>query len=177
MHTCPRLSGVCASSGTVGSPVRACPLPWMPLSSVHSGLAVRRPLRQRGRFRLEPRGSSHTAQGARPCEEGVLQIQMSCVCPDLEEHRATAGSWVGVGARTCWSPCCPSGVEQTKQSKEEPKEEKVAKPESVLIKRRLSAQGQAISVVGSLSAMSTLEEEAPQAKRRPEPIIPVTQPR
>ncbi|KAF6079573.1 symplekin [Phyllostomus discolor] len=69
------------------------------------------------------------------------------------------------------------GVEQTKQSKEEPKEEKVAKPESVLIKRRLSAQGQAISVVGSLSAMSTLEEEAPQAKRRPEPIIPVTQPR
>ncbi|XP_047690773.1 symplekin isoform X2 [Prionailurus viverrinus] len=69
------------------------------------------------------------------------------------------------------------GVEQTKQCKEEPKEEKVVKPESVLIKRRLSAQGQAISVVGSLSSMSTLEEEAPQAKRRPEPIIPVTQPR
>uniref|UniRef100_A0A8D0P020 Symplekin n=1 Tax=Sus scrofa TaxID=9823 RepID=A0A8D0P020_PIG len=68
------------------------------------------------------------------------------------------------------------GVEQTKQCKEEPKEEKVVKPESVLIKRRLSAQGQAISVVGSLSSMSTLEEEAPQAKRRPEPIIPVTQP-
>ncbi|XP_012302094.1 symplekin isoform X3 [Aotus nancymaae] len=69
------------------------------------------------------------------------------------------------------------GVEQTKQCKEEPKEEKVVKPESVLIKRRLSAQGQAISVVGSLSSMSPLEEEAPQAKRRPEPIIPVTQPR
>uniref|UniRef100_A0A452SCR5 Symplekin n=1 Tax=Ursus americanus TaxID=9643 RepID=A0A452SCR5_URSAM len=69
------------------------------------------------------------------------------------------------------------GVEQTKQCKEEPKEEKVVKPESVLIKRRLSAQGQAISVVGSLSSMSALEEEAPQAKRRPEPIIPVTQPR
>ncbi|XP_035313665.1 symplekin isoform X1 [Cricetulus griseus] len=69
------------------------------------------------------------------------------------------------------------GVEQTKQCKEEPKEEKVVKPESVLIKRRLSAQGQAISVVGSLSAMSPLEEEVPQAKRRPEPIIPVTQPR
>lgn len=69
------------------------------------------------------------------------------------------------------------GVEQTKHCKEEPKEEKVVKPESVLIKRRLSAQGQAISVVGSLSSMSTLEEEAPQAKRRPEPIIPVTQPR
>lgn len=70
-----------------------------------------------------------------------------------------------------------AGVEQTKHCKEEPKEEKVVKPESVLIKRRLSAQGQAISVVGSLSSMSTLEEEAPQAKRRPEPIIPVTQPR
>uniref|UniRef100_A0A2K6MFS7 Symplekin n=2 Tax=Rhinopithecus bieti TaxID=61621 RepID=A0A2K6MFS7_RHIBE len=69
------------------------------------------------------------------------------------------------------------GVEQTKQCKEEPKEEKVVKTESVLIKRRLSAQGQAISVVGSLSSMSPLEEEAPQAKRRPEPIIPVTQPR
>lgn len=73
--------------------------------------------------------------------------------------------------------CAPSGVEQTKQCKEEPKEEKVVKPESVLIKRRLSAQGQAISVVGSLGSMATLEEEAPQAKRRPEPIIPVTQPR
>ncbi|XP_049982256.1 symplekin isoform X2 [Alexandromys fortis] len=69
------------------------------------------------------------------------------------------------------------GVEQTKQCKEEPKEEKVVKPESVLIKRRLSVQGQAISVVGSLNTMSPLEEEVPQAKRRPEPIIPVTQPR
>lgn len=87
-----------------------------------------------------------------------------------------------MGADTCDVPGARlltslSGVEQTKQCKEEPKEEKVVKPESVLIKRRLSAQGQAISVVGSLSAMSTLEEEAPQAKRRPEPIIPVTQPR
>lgn len=77
--------------------------------------------------------------------------------------------------RMLWLP--PSGVEQTKQCKEEPKEEKVVKPESVLIKRRLSVQGQAISVVGSLSTMSPLEEEVPQAKRRPEPIIPVTQPR
>lgn len=67
-------------------------------------------------------------------------------------------------------------MEQTKQCKEEPKEEKVVKPESVLIKRRLSVQGQAISVVGSQSTMSPLEEEVPQAKRRPEPIIPVTQP-
>lgn len=73
-----------------------------------------------------------------------------------------------------------SGVEQTKHLKEEPKEEKAAKPESVVIKRRLSAlaQGQAISVLGAQgSAANLLEEEAPQAKRRPEPIIPATQPR
>ncbi|NXJ72784.1 SYMPK protein, partial [Rostratula benghalensis] len=72
------------------------------------------------------------------------------------------------------------GVEQTKHLKEEPKEEKAAKPESVVIKRRLSAlaQGQAISVLGAQgSATNLLEEEAPQAKRRPEPIIPATQPR
>ncbi|KFP22687.1 Symplekin, partial [Egretta garzetta] len=72
------------------------------------------------------------------------------------------------------------GVEQTKHLKEEPKEEKATKPESVVIKRRLSAlaQGQAISVLGSQgSATNLLEEEAPQAKRRPEPIIPATQPR
>ncbi|NXC78236.1 SYMPK protein, partial [Anhinga anhinga] len=72
------------------------------------------------------------------------------------------------------------GVEQTKHLKEEPKEEKTAKPESVVIKRRLSAlaQGQAISVLGAQgSAANLLEEEAPQAKRRPEPIIPATQPR
>lgn len=78
---------------------------------------------------------------------------------------------------TSRSAAFPSGVEQTKQSREEPKEEKAVKPESVLIKRRLPAQGQAISVVGSLSSTSSLEEEAPQAKRRPEPIIPVPQPR
>ncbi|NWY57893.1 SYMPK protein, partial [Chionis minor] len=72
------------------------------------------------------------------------------------------------------------GVEQTKHLKEEPKEEKAAKPESVVIKRRLSAlaQGQAISVLGAQgSAANLLEEETPQAKRRPEPIIPATQPR
>ncbi|KAM9588958.1 LOW QUALITY PROTEIN: symplekin-like [Morphnus guianensis] len=72
------------------------------------------------------------------------------------------------------------GVEQTKHLKEEPKEEKAAKPESVVIKRRLSAlaQGQAISVLGAQgSAANLLEEEAPQTKRRPEPIIPATQPR
>ena len=83
-----------------------------------------------------------------------------------------------VTAPTRWPcGCLISGVEQTKQCKEEPKEEKAVKPESVLIKRRLSVQGQAISVVGSQSTMSPLEEEVPQAKRRPEPIIPVTQPR
>nr|XP_009668770.1 PREDICTED: symplekin [Struthio camelus australis] len=72
------------------------------------------------------------------------------------------------------------GVEQTKHLKEEPKEEKMAKPESVVIKRRLSAlsQGQAISVLGAQgSPANLLEEEAPQTKRRPEPIIPATQPR
>uniref|UniRef100_A0A8C4JY05 Symplekin scaffold protein n=1 Tax=Dromaius novaehollandiae TaxID=8790 RepID=A0A8C4JY05_DRONO len=62
------------------------------------------------------------------------------------------------------------GVEQTKHLKEEPKEEKTAKPESVVIKRRLSAlsQGQAISVLGAQgSAANPLEEEAPQTKRLP----------
>uniref|UniRef100_A0A8C3CLQ5 Symplekin n=1 Tax=Cairina moschata TaxID=8855 RepID=A0A8C3CLQ5_CAIMO len=72
------------------------------------------------------------------------------------------------------------GVEQTKHLKEEPKEEKAAKPESVVIKRRLSAlaQGQAIAVLGAQgSAGGGAEEEAPQTKRRPEPIMPATQPR
>lgn len=71
-------------------------------------------------------------------------------------------------------------MEQTKHLKEEPKEEKTSKPESVVIKRRLSAlaQGQAISVLGAQgSAATLLEEEAPQTKRRPEPIIPAPQPR
>ncbi|KAJ6663539.1 hypothetical protein lerEdw1_009618 [Lerista edwardsae] len=73
------------------------------------------------------------------------------------------------------------GVEQIKQAKEEVKEEKMAKPESVLIKRRLSAlnPGQAISVVGAQgsTSVSVTEPGMPQAKRRPEPIIPSTQPR
>ncbi|XP_074872725.1 symplekin [Carettochelys insculpta] len=68
------------------------------------------------------------------------------------------------------------GVEQTKLLKEEPKEEKLSKPESVLIKRRLS-QGQAISVLGAQGSATLLDQDAPQAKRRPEPIIPATQPR
>ncbi|XP_061453032.1 symplekin [Rhineura floridana] len=73
------------------------------------------------------------------------------------------------------------GVEQIKQVKESLKEEKIAKPESVLIKRRLSAlnPGQAISVVGAQGSTSpsVVEPGVPQAKRRPEPIIPSTQPR
>uniref|UniRef100_A0A670ZMQ8 Symplekin n=1 Tax=Pseudonaja textilis TaxID=8673 RepID=A0A670ZMQ8_PSETE len=70
------------------------------------------------------------------------------------------------------------GVEQIKQAKEVIKGEKIAKPEGVLIKRRLSTLnlGQAISVVGAASPASP-STEAPQAKRRPEPIIPSTQPR
>ncbi|NXH92750.1 SYMPK protein, partial [Edolisoma coerulescens] len=54
------------------------------------------------------------------------------------------------------------GVEQTKLLREEPKEEKAAKPDGVVIKRRLSALGQGQAIA---------------AKRRPEPIIPATQPR
>ncbi|XP_064408748.1 symplekin isoform X2 [Latimeria chalumnae] len=72
------------------------------------------------------------------------------------------------------------GVEQLKTKKEEPKEEKGLKPESVLIKRRYSVlpQGQAISVVGVQYTSSSLkEEDPPQAKRRPEPIILGTQSR
>ncbi|KAJ7303894.1 hypothetical protein JRQ81_011404 [Phrynocephalus forsythii] len=73
------------------------------------------------------------------------------------------------------------GVEQIKQAKEVVKEEKMAKPESVLIKRRLSTLnlGQAISVVGAQSSTSAVATELGllQAKRRPEPIIPSTQPR
>lgn len=100
------------------------------------------------------------------------------------------------------------GVEQTKQLKEEPKEEKTPRVENVLIKRRLSAlaQGQAIAVLGApggaggghggvgghggglggsvtATAMSGggpgggPEDETPPMKRRPEPILPGTQPR
>ncbi|TRZ07948.1 hypothetical protein HGM15179_019161, partial [Zosterops borbonicus] len=71
------------------------------------------------------------------------------------------------------------GVEQTKLLREEPKEEKVAKPDAVLIKRRLSAlgTGQAIAVLGAHGSATALLDETPQAKRRPEPIMPATQPR
>ncbi|XP_058715957.1 symplekin [Poecile atricapillus] len=71
------------------------------------------------------------------------------------------------------------GVEQTKLLREEPKEEKVAKPDAVLIKRRLSAlgQGQAIAVLGAHGSATALLDETPQAKRRPEPILPATQAR
>ncbi|XP_067317123.1 symplekin [Anolis sagrei] len=72
------------------------------------------------------------------------------------------------------------GVEQIKQAKEALKEEKPLKPESVLIKRRISTiqPGQAISVVGARTTTSAAaDSEASQTKRRPEPIIPSTQPR
>ncbi|XP_043918440.1 symplekin isoform X2 [Protopterus annectens] len=69
------------------------------------------------------------------------------------------------------------GVEQLKLPKPEQKEDKGVKQEGVVIKRRLSAlsQGQAISVVGYTEPSQP--EEAPQAKRRPEPIIPSAQTR
>ncbi|XP_013918991.1 PREDICTED: symplekin [Thamnophis sirtalis] len=75
-------------------------------------------------------------------------------------------------------PLSLAGVEQIKQAKEAVKGEKIAKPEGVLIKRRLSTLnlGQAISVVGAASPASP-STEILQAKRRPEPIIPSTQPR
>lgn len=68
------------------------------------------------------------------------------------------------------------GVEQMKLAKEAPKEEVAMKPESVLIKRRVSAlsMGQAISVLGAYSGKPE-EEEQPLAKRRPEPILPTAQ--
>ncbi|KAM8953518.1 symplekin [Pelodytes ibericus] len=73
------------------------------------------------------------------------------------------------------------GVEQAKDAPAEVVEEESAKPEGVVIKRRMSAlitHGQAISVLGAQSQPVKEEEEAPpQAKKRPEPILPVTQPR
>ncbi|KAM9590922.1 LOW QUALITY PROTEIN: symplekin-like [Morphnus guianensis] len=66
------------------------------------------------------------------------------------------------------------GVEQMKHLKEEPKEEKAAKPESVVIKRLLAlSQGQAISVLGAQgSAANLLEEGAPMGADRPSPPLP-----
>lgn len=101
-----------------------------------------------------------------PVESAGTEVQIK----HLSRLMATQMTAAGLGP----------GVEQTKHLKEEPKEEKTSKPESVVIKRRLSAlaQGQAISVLGAQgSATTLLEEEAPQTKRRPEPIIPAPQPR
>ncbi|XP_075464882.1 symplekin isoform X2 [Ascaphus truei] len=69
------------------------------------------------------------------------------------------------------------GVEQLKDAPPETAEEKCVKPEGLLIKRRISSlsHGQAISVVGSQSVEEEEEEDAPLAKRRPEPILPGTQ--
>ncbi|XP_063287801.1 symplekin [Pelobates fuscus] len=73
------------------------------------------------------------------------------------------------------------GVEQVKETPAEVVEEESAKPEGLVIKRRVSTlvQGQAISVLGaqSTSIKENEDDEAPQAKKRPEPILPVTQPR
>ncbi|KAM4642283.1 symplekin isoform 2-T2 [Discoglossus pictus] len=74
------------------------------------------------------------------------------------------------------------GIEQVKDTKQEVTEETVQKPEGLVIKRRVSniSKGQAISVVGAQTTITTTKEEpeddeAPQAKRRPEPIIPGVQ--
>ncbi|KAG9468195.1 hypothetical protein GDO78_023285 [Eleutherodactylus coqui] len=69
------------------------------------------------------------------------------------------------------------GVEKVKEPPVEVVEEESAKPEGLLIKRRISSlltQGQAISVVGS-QAKDIKDEDAPLAKKRPEPILPVPQ--
>ncbi|XP_053552838.1 symplekin isoform X2 [Bombina bombina] len=71
------------------------------------------------------------------------------------------------------------GMEQAKESPETI-EEVVSKPEGLIIKRRVSAisKGQAISVLGAENIgikEEKAEDEAPLAKRRPEPIIPGSQ--
>ncbi|XP_029475439.1 symplekin isoform X2 [Rhinatrema bivittatum] len=94
-----------------------------------------------------------------PVESAGTEVQIK----HLARLMATQMTSAGIGP----------GVEQMKLQKGEIKEEKAFKPESVLIKRRMSSlsQGQAISVVGS-GVTVNLQEETPQAKRRPEPIIP-----
>lgn len=71
------------------------------------------------------------------------------------------------------------GVEKMKEVPAEVVEEESAKPEGLVIKRRVSSlltQGQAISVVGSQAKDANDKDiEAPLAKKRPEPILPVTQ--
>uniref|UniRef100_A0A8C5QDE6 Symplekin scaffold protein n=1 Tax=Leptobrachium leishanense TaxID=445787 RepID=A0A8C5QDE6_9ANUR len=72
------------------------------------------------------------------------------------------------------------GVEQVKDAPAEVVEEESTKPEALVIKRRVSTlQGQAISVLGAQRppVKEEEEEDAPQAKKRPEPILPVAQPR
>ncbi|XP_050784018.1 symplekin isoform X1 [Gopherus flavomarginatus] len=108
-----------------------------------------------------------------PVESAGTDAQIKHLARLMATQMTAAGLGPGSSPR-------PPGVEHTKLLKEEPKEEKLAKPESVLIKRRLSSlsQGQAISVLGAQGCVTILlEQEAPQAKRRPEPIIPATQPR
>ncbi|XP_040269020.1 symplekin isoform X2 [Bufo bufo] len=71
------------------------------------------------------------------------------------------------------------GAEKVTEAPVEVVEEESAKPEGLVIRRRVSSlptQGQAISVVGS-QAKDTKDEDlgAPLAKKRPEPILPVPQ--
>ncbi|XP_073177491.1 symplekin isoform X2 [Lepidochelys kempii] len=108
-----------------------------------------------------------------PVESAGTDAQIKHLARLMATQMTAAGLGPGSSPR-------PPGVEHTKLLKEEPKEEKLVKPESVLIKRRLSSlsQGQAISVLGAQGCVTILlEQEAPQAKRRPEPIIPATQTR
>ncbi|KAE8584929.1 hypothetical protein XENTR_v10021162 [Xenopus tropicalis] len=88
----------------------------------------------------------------------------------LARLMATQMTSVGIGP----------GVEQTKDVPVDVVEEENTKPEGLVIKRRISAltKGQAISVLGCQSEKAKEEEEeedAPLAKKRPEPILPATQ--
>ncbi|XP_068106179.1 symplekin [Hyperolius riggenbachi] len=70
------------------------------------------------------------------------------------------------------------GVDKVEPAPVEVVEEEGPKPEAVVIKRRISTlvvPGQAISVLGS--RVKAGDDEAPLAKKRPEPILPSTQPR
>ncbi|MGH0168687.1 UNVERIFIED_CONTAM: hypothetical protein FKN15_055119, partial [Acipenser sinensis] len=118
-------------------------------------------------------------QRTKPQSFAVLQQlpppQLSSVfdkCPELRDpllvhvHSFTPHQQSSSSSRS-------ARVEQMKLAKEATKEEVAMKPESVLIKRRVStlSMGQAISVLGAYSGKPE-EEEQPLAKRRPEPILP-----
>ncbi|XP_018431489.1 PREDICTED: symplekin-like, partial [Nanorana parkeri] len=71
------------------------------------------------------------------------------------------------------------GVEKVKDTPAEVVEEESLKPETVMIKRRVSTlvtTGQAISVLGAkFKDLKDEDDGAPLAKKRPEPILPTTQ--